>query len=70
MSGYKLTVLPYKIDFTKNVENSKVEAEVAKNKIPEIRTMIYEKQTRENRGALYGAQDAARLFKIKLKFIF
>lgn len=43
------------------MDDSKVEAEIAKAKIPEIRTMIYsaEKQTRENRAALHGAKDAA-----------
>lgn len=45
-------------DFTKNVENSKVEAELAKANIPEIRNIIYaaEKQTRENKGSFCDSQ--------------
>lgn len=48
-------------DFTKNVDTSKDEAERAKERIPEIRTMIYEadKLTQQNRAALYGAKEAA-----------
>jgi predicted nucleic acid-binding Zn-ribbon protein len=51
----------FKTDFTKNVEESKIQAEKAKLKIPQIQEQIYyaDTKTKENRAALHGAKEAA-----------
>jgi hypothetical protein len=56
-----MNILPIIVDFTNNVEDSKIGADEARQRIPEIRQLIVdaERQTKSNQLALTGAKDAA-----------